>query len=73
MSNSSELITVGDFQNVTEAYVAMGALRNEGIECQVIDGNASLYTPIPAPAGGAKLLVFKRDLDCVMEILGRND
>lgn len=52
------LTSIGDFENIADAYIAMGALRNEGIPCQVVDGLASLYTPLPMPAGGTKVLVF---------------
>ncbi|MBP3288042.1 MAG: DUF2007 domain-containing protein [Muribaculaceae bacterium] len=68
-NNDSELISVGSFENIPDAYIAMGALRNEGIECQVVDTDSSLYSPFPAPIGGPRLLIFKRDLPRVKEIL----
>lgn len=67
------LTSIGDFENIADAYIAMGALRNEGIPCQVVDGLASLYTPLPMPAGGTKVLVFQRDLERAMQILNRSE
>lgn len=72
MSTSDQLVQIGYFDNVTDAYVALGALRDAGIPCQVIDGLAALYTPIGTPVSGARILVFQRDLERARQILQRD-
>ncbi|MDE7471690.1 MAG: DUF2007 domain-containing protein, partial [Paramuribaculum sp.] len=61
-TDPDRLTSIGDFENIADAYIAMGALKNEGIPCQVVDGLSSLYTPLPMPAGGTKLHVFQPEV-----------
>lgn len=71
MSNPDDIICLREYATGPEAYLALDRLRNAGIICSVTDGLSTLYVPAPPPAGGYRLLIFRRDAERASEILDR--
>lgn len=72
--SGDDTVVIRSYPNAPDAYIALDTLRNNGIIAEVTGGLATLYTPVPAPAGGYDLTVFARDRQKALRILdARND
>lgn len=68
-SDNSRLICLNEYPVAADAYIDKSVLNDNGIPCEVVGVLSSLYSPVPYPAGGARLMVFDRDAEHAAQLL----
>lgn len=71
--DDNSLVCLNEYPVAADAYIDKSVLNDNGIPCEVVGVLSSLYSPIPYPAGGARLMVFNRDAGRAAELLHLSD
>ncbi len=72
-SDDLSLVCINEYPVAADAYIDKTVLNDHGIPCEVVGVLSTLYSPIPYPAGGARLMVFSRDAGRAAKLLHLTD